>query len=452
MAVVGRGCSPFAADICVVWRWPGRRALEWIAGWQVNSVRGTVSWGRGAFVALVVGTWVVCGFPSVGTGAAALVAPELAAACTIMGTPRPDLLRGTSGDDVICGMGGDDQLMGLGGNDSLFGDGGDDVLLGGAGHDLLRGAAGNDVEFGGRGNDRLRNWAGADRLNGGHGNDHLRGGRGSDVVNGGPGRDLASYEGHAAGVRASIGGGANDGRRGEGDDIGGDVEDLRGGPDNDTLVGSAEANRLFGSGGNDRLTGLAGNDLLDAGGGRDVLNGRDGAGFVDELTCGGGAGDRAIADMSDRVSSGCEDVVQNDRPTGIALTPVRVAENRPVGTRVGTLSAADPDPGDRHTFRLVAGTGSADNGSFRVDGTALETDAVFDFETKNRYAVRVRATDHEGSSFERSLTVTVTDTFENVPRWPSTTRSTPTRTPCWSCRRPARAVRRATTPTATAIR
>ena len=192
------------------------------------------------------------------------------------------LLRGTAGVDVICGLGGDDQLMGLGGNDVLFGGGGDDVVVGGAGNDLLRGAAGNDVEFGGGGNDRLaelggcgpvewRTWV----------TTIFRGGQGADVVMGGPGRDVATYAGHTAGVRASIGTGADDGRPGEGDNIAADVENLRGGPGNDTLIGSAGPNQLFGTAGNDRLTGLAGSDLLDGGGGRDVLNALDG--FVDVL-------------------------------------------------------------------------------------------------------------------------------------------------------------------------
>jgi Ca2+-binding RTX toxin-like protein len=72
-------------------------------------------------------------------------------ACTIEGTPGPDVLFGTNGKDVICGLGGADQLFGLGGNDTL---------IGGPGNDYLEGGAGNDVLLGGPGNDSFRSYDG----------------------------------------------------------------------------------------------------------------------------------------------------------------------------------------------------------------------------------------------------------------------------------------------------
>jgi VCBS repeat-containing protein len=102
----------------------------------------------------------------------------------------------------------------------------------------------------------------------------------------------------------------------------------------------------------------------------------------------------------------------NEAPTDIALSNSSVAENEPVGTAVGTLSATDPDTGDTHTFALVAGAGDADNASFQIDGSTLETNAVFDFETKSSYSVRVRATDSGSLTFEKQLTITVTNVNE----------------------------------------
>ncbi len=257
--------------------------------------------------------------------------------------------------------------------------------------------------------------AGDDTVGGGPGADRLRGATGGDRLAGGPGRDVTTYMPRAAAMRLSIGDGANDGRRGEGDDIAADIEDVKGGLGNDTLIGSNGPNRLFGLAGNDRVVGGRGNDVLAGGAGTDVLDGRDGPGFVDDLSCGAGAGDRVLADMTDTVGAGCENVVQNDPPTGVVLSNDTVAENRPVNTLVGTLSAVDPDPGDTHTFTLVAGTGSADNGSFTITGAQLRTDAVFDFETKDTYSIRVRARDAEGSVFAEPFTITVSDTFENLP-------------------------------------
>jgi len=56
--------------------------------------------------------------------------------CTIVGTPKDDVLIGTSGDDVICGRGGNDRIVGRAGNDVLDGGNGTDALDGGSGNDL----------------------------------------------------------------------------------------------------------------------------------------------------------------------------------------------------------------------------------------------------------------------------------------------------------------------------
>ncbi|NLF72045.1 MAG: hypothetical protein GX575_23680, partial [Candidatus Anammoximicrobium sp.] len=100
----------------------------------------------------------------------------------------------------------------------------------------------------------------------------------------------------------------------------------------------------------------------------------------------------------------------NDAPTDIDLTPGSVDEHQPVETVVGTLSTMDPDlPSDTHAYTLVSGTGDGDNGSFTIDGDQLKTAAVFDFETKNSYSIRVRTTDQGGLWYEEACTVTVTD-------------------------------------------
>lgn len=43
------------------------------------------------------------------------------------------------------------------------------------------------------------------------------------------------------------------------------------------------------------------------------------------------------------------------------------------------------------------------------------TAAVFDFETKSSYSIRVSTTDATGQPFEDQLTVTVTDVAEDTP-------------------------------------
>ena len=103
------------------------------------------------------------------------------------------------------------------------------------------------------------------------------------------------------------------------------------------------------------------------------------------------------------------DVVENAAPTDIQLSNANVPENQPPGTSVGTLTATDPNPGDTHTYSLVSGTGDTDNASFQIDGSTLETDAVFDFEIKNSYSIRVRANDGHGGTFEKQFTISIAD-------------------------------------------
>ncbi|WP_160328158.1 LamG-like jellyroll fold domain-containing protein [Solirubrum puertoriconensis] len=102
----------------------------------------------------------------------------------------------------------------------------------------------------------------------------------------------------------------------------------------------------------------------------------------------------------------------NLAPTDISLTNSSVAENQLAGTTVGTLGTTDADgAGQTHTYELVSGTGSADNGSFSIVGNSLRTASIFDFETKSSYSIRVRVTDNgvPVGSFEETFTIFVTD-------------------------------------------
>lgn len=100
----------------------------------------------------------------------------------------------------------------------------------------------------------------------------------------------------------------------------------------------------------------------------------------------------------------------NAVPTDIVLSNSSVGENQAAGTTVGSLSAVDSDAGDTHTFSLVSGAGSTNNPSFSITaGGVLETTASFDFEKKNSYSIRVRVTDAGGATFEKQLTISVTD-------------------------------------------
>lgn len=105
--------------------------------------------------------------------------------------------------------------------------------------------------------------------------------------------------------------------------------------------------------------------------------------------------------------------VPNQAPTNIALSNTSIPENQPINTVVGTLSTTDPDAGNTFTYTLVMGTGSTDNASFNISGNQLRTSAVFDYEVKNVYNIRVRATDQGALFVEKAFVITVTQAAAN---------------------------------------
>jgi hypothetical protein len=103
----------------------------------------------------------------------------------------------------------------------------------------------------------------------------------------------------------------------------------------------------------------------------------------------------------------------NHNPTDILLSNSTIAENQPINTVVGTLSTTDPDAGNTFTYSLVSGAGDTDNTSFNISGNQLRTSAVFDFEIKNIYSIRIRTTDQGSLTFEKAFTITVTQAAGN---------------------------------------
>lgn len=101
-------------------------------------------------------------------------------------------------------------------------------------------------------------------------------------------------------------------------------------------------------------------------------------------------------------------------PSALALTPATVAENEPAGTRVGSLSAVDPNINETTTWALVEDDGDddADNAQFRIEGADLLTAARFDHETRASYSILVQVRDADGLSTTRAFTVRVADVNE----------------------------------------
>ncbi len=104
----------------------------------------------------------------------------------------------------------------------------------------------------------------------------------------------------------------------------------------------------------------------------------------------------------------------NFTPTDITLSSDTIAENKAIGTVLATLTTTDPDFTDTHQYALVAGVGDTDNGSFQIVGDQLQTNAVFDYESKDTYTVRIRTTDNGTGnlSYEEAFTISVVNVNE----------------------------------------
>jgi hypothetical protein len=95
----------------------------------------------------------------------------------------------------------------------------------------------------------------------------------------------------------------------------------------------------------------------------------------------------------------------NEAPLDLVLDGDSVAENAPAGTQVGTVSADDPDPEDVLSYTLVDDAG----GRFALDSAtgALTTTGSLDHEAGASYDIVIRATDPDGLSVERTVTIAV---------------------------------------------
>ncbi|MBS3026116.1 MAG: DUF4347 domain-containing protein [Dolichospermum sp. DET50] len=103
----------------------------------------------------------------------------------------------------------------------------------------------------------------------------------------------------------------------------------------------------------------------------------------------------------------------NKAPTNLTLSTSTIAENQVSGTVIGNLTTTDPDTANSFTYSLVTGNGATDNSFFTITNNQLKTNAIFDYETKNSYSVRLRTTDQGGLFFEKQLNISVTDLNDN---------------------------------------
>ncbi len=101
--------------------------------------------------------------------------------------------------------------------------------------------------------------------------------------------------------------------------------------------------------------------------------------------------------------------INNAPPTDLFLSSTSVPEGQPAGTPVGTFSTIDADDPDSFTYSFVSGAGDTDNSAFTINNGQLLTAQSFVFATQSRYSVRVRTTDEGGLTYDKALTIYITE-------------------------------------------
>jgi Ca2+-binding RTX toxin-like protein len=208
---------------------------------------------------------------------------------------------------------------------------------------------------------------------------------------------------------------------------------------NDLLFGSSSDDSIAGGLGDDDLYGLRGNDILVGGAGNDLI---DGGVDIDIAVYSGNRSDYTVtfnvADQSYTVTdnrAGSPDgtdilnaieivrfadgdfspaAIINHAPTGINLARGTIAENSAAGTVVGTLSGVDPDAKTVFAYSLINDAG----GRFVVDAKtgviSVKAGAIVDYETTRKLPIIARVTDQDGLSFDKALTITLTNVSGNI--------------------------------------
>lgn len=98
----------------------------------------------------------------------------------------------------------------------------------------------------------------------------------------------------------------------------------------------------------------------------------------------------------------------NEAPVDISISKAVVGETAEIGTRVGGLSAVDPE-GGAVRFRLASNPG----GVFKLDGSKLVLNKELDFEKAPSHSIIIEAKDAAGLITRQKLQIAVTDVMES---------------------------------------
>ena len=118
---------------------------------------------------------------------------------------------------------------------------------------------------------------------------------------------------------------------------------------------------------------------------------------------------KAVSSSGDILEQSFTITVLDDKlPTIFTLSKANIDENQPIATVVGDFTVIKEN---RTVFALtlVDGEGGEDNASFEITGNSLKSKAMFDFETKNSYKIRIKAQNTLGELLFANYVITIND-------------------------------------------
>ena len=108
-------------------------------------------------------------------------------------------------------------------------------------------------------------------------------------------------------------------------------------------------------------------------------------------------------------------IFPGSEPPTILLSRTNAAENQAVGAIIGSFSTQADAGYTTFNYSLANGVGSDDNGSFAIVGSNLLTGAIFNYEVKSNYSVRVQSDGQGGLSTQKVFGIHIVDVNEPPP-------------------------------------
>lgn len=99
----------------------------------------------------------------------------------------------------------------------------------------------------------------------------------------------------------------------------------------------------------------------------------------------------------------------NEPPTEITLSSNIISEAAEIGAKVGEFFTEDPDKTDTHTYELVEGIGDSDNSKFTIEENEIFLAEKLDFESQQKYYIRIRTTDPFEEFIEERFIINIDD-------------------------------------------